>query len=127
MGKFNGTVGDSVTLPMTISAVGTPLGLARVSINIASMLFEDNKGHGFFVTREMVDQALRNEGMMLTPLKCSRDKEGASYGNLIDAVKSPRKTASGLWWYWDSPKQEMTLTLTILYRKADMAQVECQS
>jgi len=125
--RFSGTVGDSVTLPMEIIAVGTPLGLARVSIAIPSMLFEDNKGHGFFVTREMVEQALKNEGLKLNPLKCSRDKEGASYGNLVDAVKSPGKTASGLWWYWDSPRQEMTVTLTLLYRKADMAQVECQS
>jgi len=126
-GNFSGTVGDTVVLPMEILAVGTSLGLARVSIVIPSMLYEDNRGHGFFVTREMVEQALKNEGMKLTPLKCSRDKEGASYGNLVDAVKSPGKTASGLWWYWDSPRQEMTLSLTLLYRKADMAQVECQT
>lgn len=60
-------------------------------------------------------------------MKCSRDKEGASYGNLIDAVKAPGKTSSGLWWYWDSPKQEMFLTLTLLYRRADMAKIECIS
>jgi hypothetical protein len=126
-GKFSGTVGDSVTLPMLITAVGTSLGLARVSIVIPSMLYEDNRSHGFFVTREMVEQALKNEGLKLSPLKCSRDKEGASYGNLVDAVKSPAKTASGLWWYWDSPRQEMTLSLTLLYRKADMSQVECQT
>ena len=124
-GTFIGTVGDSVALPMTIRLAGTAAGLAGIAINIPSMEVSNKKGGGFFMTREMVDQALRNEGLELKPLKCSRDKEGASYGNLIDAVRAPGKTASGLWWYWDSPKQEMSLSLNLLYRRVDMAKVEC--
>jgi hypothetical protein len=62
---------------------------------------------------------------MLLPLKCRRETEGASYGNLIDAVKLPGKTASGLWWFWQSMQQEMQISLSLLYRRADMAQVEC--
>ena len=125
-GTFKGTVGDSVPLDMSIVAIGSPIGLAQVAVMIPSMLVETGGGGGFFVTREMVEQALKNEGVALQPIKCSREKEGASYGNLVDAIKVPGKTASGLWWYWDSPQQAMVLSLTLLYRRADMAQVECQ-
>ena len=62
---------------------------------------------------------------MLQPLKCSRATEGASYGNLVDAAKVPGKTASGLWWSWQTVQQESQLGLTLLYRRADMAEVEC--
>jgi hypothetical protein len=125
-GTFTGTLGDSVALPMTITVTGTEVTLSGVAVNIESMEVTQRGGGGFFVTREMVEQALRNEGLVLTPLKCSRDKEGASYGNLVDAVKAPGKTASGLWWFWQSPQQQMSITLSILYRRTDMAQVECQ-
>jgi len=125
-GSFIGTVGDSVALPMDITVVGTTLGLASVGIRISSLEVTLSGGRGFFAHREMVETALKNEGLTLQPLKCSRDKEGASYGNLVDAVKAPGKTSSGLWWMWDSPQQQPTLSLTIMYRRADMAQVECQ-
>jgi hypothetical protein len=125
-GSFVGTVGDSVALPMEITVVGTTLGLANVGIRIPSMEVNLSGGRGFILHREMVETAFKNEGLTLQPLKCSREKEGASYGNLVDAVKAPGKTASGLWWMWDSPQQQPTLGLTILYRRADMAQVECQ-
>lgn len=126
-GTFTGTVGDSVALPMTISVVGTTLGLAKVGMHIPSMEVTYSGGRGFFLTREMVETALKNEGLTLQPLKCSREKEGASYGNLVDAVKAPGKTASGLWWMWQSPQQQSELLLAILYRRADMAEVECQA
>ncbi len=126
-GSFIGTVGDSVALPMDITVVGTTLGLASVWIRIASMEVSLSGGRGFFLHRGMVETALKNEGLTLQPLKCSREKEGASYGNLVDAVKAPGKTASGLWWMWDSPQQQPTLALMIMYRRADMAQVECQT
>ena len=127
IGSFIGTVGDSVALPMDITVVGTTVGLANVGINIPSMEVKLSGGRGFFLHREMVETAFKNEGLTLQPLKCSRDKEGASYGNLVDAVKAPGKTSSGLWWMWQSPQQAPTLLLTILYRRVDMAQVECQS
>lgn len=126
VGSFIGTVGDSVALPMDITVVGTTLGVANVGIIIPSMEVKLRGGGGFFLHREMVETAFKNEGLTLQPLKCSRDKEGASYGNLVDAVKAPGKTASGLWWMWDSPQQQPNLSLVILYRRADMAQVECQ-
>ena len=126
-GTFTGTIGDTVVLPMTVQAYGGPQGLARAGFGIASLEVTNKGGGGFFATREMVETALRNEGLTFQPLRCSRDKEGASYGNLVDAVKAPGKTASGLWWMWQSPQQMMELSLTILYRRVDMAEVECQS
>jgi hypothetical protein len=112
---------------MTITVTGSQLGLASVGIHIPSLSVSLKGGGGFFLTREMVETALKNEGLSLQPLKCSREKEGASYGNLVDAVKAPGKTASGLWWMWQSPQQEPELFLSILYRRAEMAQVECQT
>ena len=100
---------------------------ARVIVSIGSMQVTYQNGHGFFATREMVEQALKNEGLQLQPLKCSRDKEGASNGNLVDAAKFPGKTSSGLWWSWQSAQQELSMSLTILYRRADMSEVECYS
>lgn len=126
-GSFTGTVGDTVALKMGIMLGGSAAGLAYVVVSMPSMEVTYANGSGFFLTREMVEKALRDEGVTLQPLKCSRDKEGASYGNLVDAVKVPGKTASGLWWYWDSPQQVYSLSLSILYRRTDMAQVECYS
>ncbi len=126
-GRFLGTLGDSVALGMDIRLTGTATALTQVSVLLDSMLVTDAGGNGFFVHREMIEDALKHDGVMLQPIKCKRETEGASYGNLIDAFKIPGKTASGLWWYWASPQQELVVTLTILYRRADMNQVECNS
>ncbi len=124
-GTFTGSIGDTVALDMTLVLSGNDTGLQRVTVHLPSMLFSRADGSGFFVTTQMVEQSLKDDGMTLQPLKCSRETEGASYGNLVDAVQAPGKTASGLWWFWQSPQQEPTLTLTLLYRRADMQQVEC--
>jgi hypothetical protein len=125
MGRFLATMGDSVRLPMDIVVTGPANGIAGVNMLLDSMLVETGGGSGFWITREMVEQALRNDGLMLTPRKCDRTKEGASYGNLVDAVKAPGKLASGLWWFWQSVQQEMQLSLSIIYRSVEMNQVEC--
>lgn len=124
-GVFLGTAGDSVRLPMDIVVTGTGTGIAGVSIIPRTLLVETGGGGGFFLTREMLEQALRNDGLQLTPRKCDRATEGASYGNLVDAVKAPGKMASGLWWMWQSVQQELQVSLSLLYRSAEMAQVEC--
>jgi hypothetical protein len=124
-GAVRVTLGDSVTLPMHVLAIGPATGLAQVVFSFDSLQVDSPGGGGFFVHREMVETALRNDGMILQPIKCQRATEGASYGNLVDAAKLPGKTASGLWWYWQSVQQELQITLSLLYRRADMAQVEC--
>ena len=127
IGAVRVTLGDSVTLPMHITAIGPATGLAHVTFSFDSLAVTMRDGSGFFVHREMVETALKNDGAQLQPLKCSRATEGASYGNLVDAVKLPGKTASGLWWFWQSMQQEMQISLSLLYRRADMGQVECYS
>lgn len=111
---------------MTIVVSGSNLDVASAAIGISSMAVNTPAGGGRYRTREMVEAALKNDGLTLQPLKCRRDKVGASYGNLVDAVKASGKTASGLWWMWQSPQQEPELYLTILYPRVEMAQVECQ-
>ena len=106
-----------VALPVEVTATGNELGLAQVTF---TMPMQD-------VTREQIEKDLRESGMTLQPLKCSRETEGASFGNLLDAAKIPGRTASGLWWLWNCAHDGCTLVLTLLYRKADAAQVECYS
>ena len=127
IGTLRAIIDDSVTLPMTIAVSGAPTGLARVDLSFNSLEVTKKDRTGFFTTREMVEAGLRHDGVELKPIKCSREKEGASYGNLIDAVKTPGKTASGLWWAWDSPQQVFGLSMSILYRRADMTPIECYS
>ena len=122
VGHVRVTLGDSVVLPVTVTAYGNAAGLGRVSFSFDSLWTST-----FLVHREMVETALRNDGMILQPLKCERATEGASYGNLVDAARVPGKTASGLWWSWQSVQQESVISLTLLYRRADMAEVECYS
>jgi len=125
-GRFLGTLGDSVALWMELRVRGTATGLTGMSIALDSMEVTGPRGKGgFFLTREMIEQALKHDGLTFQPLKCKRETEGASYGNLVDAVKAPGKTASGLWWEWHLESQKLMVSLTLLYRKAEMAQVEC--
>ncbi len=126
-GTFIGTIDDSVTLEMSITLTGTAQALAGMSVTPASLHVTKADGSGFITTREMIEAGLKAAGLTFQPIKCKRETEGASYGNLVDAVKAPGKTASGLWWFWQSPQQEPTVTLTLLYRRADMAQIECYS
>jgi hypothetical protein len=124
-GVFRGTLGDSVTLPMDIVVTGTAAGIAGVNVIPRTLLVETGGGGGFFMTREMIEQALKNDGLMLTPRKCDRTKEGASYGNLVDAVRAPGKMASGLWWMWQTAQQELQVSMSLIYRSTEMNQVEC--
>ena len=126
-GEIRVTLGDSVNLPMQVTAMGTAAGLARVVFSFASLQVDSADGGGFFVHREMIEDALRHDGMVLQPIKCNRTTEGASYGNLVDAARLPGKNASGLWWFWQSAQQELQVTLTLLYRRAEMSEVECYS
>jgi hypothetical protein len=104
-------------IPVEMTAEGNELGLARV---LFTMPMQD-------VTREQIEEALGRDGLTLQPLKCSRQKEGASFGNLLDAAKVPGKTGAGLWWNWNCAHDGCTLALTMLYRKPDAAQIECYS
>jgi hypothetical protein len=115
-GRLRGIVGAH-TVPMQLTLYGVDMGLARVSIGLDMKDF----------TREQLEEALKADGVTLQSLKCSRTIESASYGNLLDAVQVPGKTASGLWWNWNCARAGCRLALTILYRKAEAKEVECLS
>jgi hypothetical protein len=104
-------------VPVAVQLLGTANGLQRVLFGVETTHHE--------LTERMVFDALRAEGMTLVPMKCDLEKEGASYGNVIYAAKVPGKTASGLWGMWQCPADGCTLTLALLYRRADMDRVEC--
>jgi hypothetical protein len=72
-----------------------------------------------------VEQSLRGQGFTLTPLKCDRSSEGASYGNAVYILKLPGKQAQGLWMLWNCAHDGCTGSFAILYRRSDVSRVEC--
>jgi hypothetical protein len=111
------TLGPRAGVPVALQLLGTANGLQRVLFGVETTQHE--------LTERMVFDALRAEGMTLVPMRCDLEKEGASYGNVVYAAKVPGKTASGLWGMWQCPQDGCTLTLALLYRRADMERVEC--
>ncbi len=111
------TLGPRVGVPVALQLLGTANGLQRVLFGVETTRHE--------LTERMVFDALRAEGMTLVPMRCDLEREGASYGNVVYAAKVPGKTASGLWGMWQCPQDGCTLTLALLYRRADMERVEC--
>lgn len=71
------------------------------------------------------ESALTDAGWTLKPLKCSRETEGFSYGNLLYAAKAPGKTAAGLQESWNCAHDGCTNSFTMYYRKADVEQFDC--
>lgn len=116
-GEATVRVGDKRGIPVRLTAYGTALGLQSVSLVVATTAHE--------LTERLVLSALERDGATLTPLKCDLEKEGASFGNVAYVAKLPGKTASGLWAMWQCPQAGCELVLTILYRRADVAKVEC--
>ncbi len=114
-GKARIIVGTLPAMEMQVDLWGTEAGLQK-----ANVMFELNE-----LTMDLVEQALAQDGFSLQPLKCDRSKEGASYGNAVYVAKGPGKTASGLHESWDCAHDGCTGTLSLLYRKADVAAVEC--
>ena len=58
-GSISVSLGDSVTLPATVTVYGIAGGLARTMFRLESMLVEQPGGGGFFVTRQMIEESLR--------------------------------------------------------------------
>jgi hypothetical protein len=105
---------------LNVRVHGNPAGIQRVSL---SFLFDGLEGGDM---REAVGTALADGQVTLTPLKCEKAAEGHSYGNLVYVVASPGKAASALWWNWNCAADgNCGFDQIILYRRADLAQVEC--
>lgn len=114
-------IGGKTADTMTLSLYGTAAGIQRVNLALAY-----NGDTSPVNPRVRVATALERAGFRLTPLKCSDKTEGATFGNLVFVMKAPGKTASALWESWNCAADgDCGLELTILYRKAELAQVEC--
>ncbi|MEP7325268.1 MAG: hypothetical protein ABI836_04895 [Gemmatimonadota bacterium] len=113
-------VGTHEPVEMALQLFGNNAGLQQVIISV-NLQESDELQHGEMRT------ALAAEGMTLTPLKCDEKKEGASYGNLVFVAKAPGKTPSGLHENWDCSMNGCGWSMTLLYRKADVAPIECYS
>lgn len=109
-------------IEVTVQVLGSAGGIQRTNFWFSY--------HGDFDAdpKDRVDRALAAEGFKLSALKCDRKTEGVMFGNVAYIAKAPRKTASALWESWNcTGAGECTLTLTLLYRKSDVAEVECAS
>jgi hypothetical protein len=71
--------------------------------------------------------ALRAAGFELTPLKCDREKEGASYGNVVWLLAAKGKRANPLGENWDCAQNGCHFTLTIFKSPQSVDAIECYS
>jgi hypothetical protein len=118
-GTIRASVGRVTSVEMMITLYGNDNGLQRVALSL------DLVAAG--LSTEMVERALAADQVTLRPLKCDRTKEGASYGNVAYVMSAAGKSPSALWLNWNARHDGTDLMLTILYRRADLSQVECAS
>jgi len=69
--------------------------------------------------------ALAADGVGLRPLKCRRETEPASFGNLVQVAQFEGRTGAALWENWNCGQDGCGFSLTLLYRRAAVDQVEC--
>lgn len=108
---------EEAQLDATVEVVGNDAGIQQVSIGW-------NQLSGPF---DAAPRSLGTDGIVLEALKCKRETEGASYGNLVHVVKAPGKTASALWESWNCAHDGCGYGIAILYRKSAVAAIECAS
>ena len=106
---------DTLSLDMNVIVFGNDAGIQRF---IVSWDMEKLPG-------EKAEALLTDAGWKFQSLKCNRETEGYSYGNLLYAAKAPGKTASGLLEGWNCAHDGCTISMTIYYRKADVEQFDC--
>ncbi len=116
-GKLRLAGAGKTSLIATIEVEGIAAGIARTAVYFSLGEWP----------LEAAEKALIADGLKLSALKCSREKEGASYGNLVYVVKAPGKTASALGANWDCAQSGCNGGFTILYRRADVTTIECAS
>ena len=114
-GKLRLAGAGKTPLAATIEVEGIAAGIARTAVYFSLGEWP----------LEAAEKALIADGLKLSALKCSREKEGASYGNIVYVVKAPAKTASALWASWDCAQSGCSGGFTILYRRADVSMIEC--
>jgi hypothetical protein len=119
-GSIRVTIGAGDPVEMTLQIYGNPEGIQRTTLGLAYQGDFDPDPQG------RVGRALEEAGYSLGALKCDRKSEGTLFGNVAYIMKATGKTASALWESWNcSGTGDCGLALTILYRKSDLAEVEC--
>ncbi|MEO8451315.1 MAG: hypothetical protein ABI647_16085 [Gemmatimonadota bacterium] len=117
VGTVRVAIGTRPPEKLTLTLFGNATGLQQVGIG-------GPYGEGE-LPREVLQKALSGEGIALKLIKCDPAKEGESYGNLVFTAKAPGKTMSGLHQNWNCAHDGCGWTLEILYRRNDVAAVEC--
>ncbi len=108
-------VSDTSAVEMTLFVYGNSSGIQRVAVSWDMQALQG----------AAAEALLTDAGWTLKSLKCARESEGYSYGNLLYAVKAPGKTASGLHEDWNCAQEDCAIAMTIYYRKAELPQIEC--
>lgn len=114
-GMLQVAIGDTIVREAMLTIAGTPQGIQRVDVSIASL---DSWLTG------PIEAALEG-GLTLRPLKCARETEGASFGNVAWVVRAPRKTASAAVMIWNCGHDGCGIQVGIRYRRADLNEIEC--
>jgi len=98
-----------------LQVAGNQLGVQQVTVswNVLSGPFDG------------AARSLEADGISLKPLKCRRETEGASFGNLVHIASAKGKTATGLWENWNCAHDGCWFALTILYRRSALAKIDC--
>jgi hypothetical protein len=116
-GEVRVVVGDQEARPATLQLYGNANGLQRVAV-----VFHDAD----MPESDAPERSLAAEKIGLELLKCDPKTELASGGNLLYVLKAPGKTASALVKSWDCGSSVgCSMSLILLYRKADVAQYTC--
>ncbi len=110
-------VDDGSPIEVTVDVAGNGNGIQRVSLHFEAPELPKNL--------IVAEESLTGSGITLAPLKCSRETEGHSYGNLIYVMKAPGKTASALHEWWNCAHDGCRAGFTIIYRKRDLAGITC--
>jgi hypothetical protein len=116
-GTARASLDDGSVIDATVEVAGNEVGIQRVTVSFDAPELPKNL--------VLAEQSLTAACIALTPLKCSRDTEGASYGNLVYVLKAPGKTASALHESWNCAHDGCGAALTIVYRKKDVAAIPC--
>jgi hypothetical protein len=108
---------DGSTTDANIEVAGNDGGIQRVAVWFDAPELPKNL--------IVAEEALTARGIDLTPLKCSRDTEGATFGNLVYVIKAPGKTASALHESWNCAHDGCRATVALVYRKRDLTGITC--
>lgn len=114
-GKARVAVEGRGPVAVSIEVAGNELGIQRV--NVSFDLAE--------LDLERAERSLIADGIQLSPLKCNRKTEGASFGNVVYVAKAPGKTATGLWESWNCSARDCFAEFSILYRKSEAGKIDC--